>query len=62
MKKVRMAQLVGKIVREGAEILIVYRILGKYYPATDFNCQQIEAYMHTGDEIYLLNLEHEMEV
>ncbi len=55
-----MAQLVGKIWRKDAEVITIFRVGGKYYPATDANCQQFEAYLHTGDEVYLQGLENEI--
>lgn len=57
----KLRQLSGKVVRDGAEILLVFKVAGKYYPATDFNSEIMDAYMHTGDEQYLSQLEAEME-
>lgn len=61
MTPVRIKQLSGKVVRKGAEILLVFKVSGKYYPATDYNCELMETYLHTGDENYLTKLENEME-
>lgn len=57
-----MAQLVGKVWRKNAEVITVFRVDGKYYPATEHNCELFEAYLHTGDEFYLSDLEAELEV
>lgn len=57
-----MAQLVGKILRKDAEVIMIFRVGGKYYPATEANCRIFETYMHTGDEKYLVTLENELEV
>ncbi len=57
-----MAQLVGKVMRKNAEVITIFKVDGKYYPADEQNSQQFEAYLHTGDEQYLLNLENELEV
>lgn len=59
---IKMAQLVGKIMRKDAEVITIFRVGGKYYPATEQNCEQFEAYLHTGDETYLKGLENELEV
>lgn len=59
---VDMSQLVGKVVRKGAEVLIIFRVGGKYYPATEYNAEVFETYLHTGDESYLTKLENELEV
>ena len=59
---IKMAQLVGKIYRKKAEVIMIVRVGGKYYPATDENAQAFEAYLHTGDEIYLKSLTNELEV
>ena len=56
-----MNQLVGKVMRKNAEVIIVFRVKGKYYPATDYNSELFETYLHTGDESYLDKLENELE-
>lgn len=61
MQKVKVTQLTGKVIRKGAEMLVIFRVFGKYYPATDHNCEVMDTYMHTGDEKYLDKLENEME-
>lgn len=57
-----MSQLVGKVMREKAEVILVFRVEGKYYPATDENAELFETYLHTGDEFYLQGLTNELEV
>lgn len=57
-----MAQLVGKIYRKKAEVILIFRVGGKYYPATEENAEAFEAYLHTGDELYLKGLTNELEV
>jgi len=59
---IKMSQLVGKIMLKNAEVIMVFRVGGKYYPATEENTQQFEAYLHTGDEVYLQGLTNELEV
>lgn len=57
-----MAQLAGKVVRKDAEVIIIFRVGGKYYPATDENKEAFETYLHTGDPQYLDQLTNELEV
>lgn len=57
-----MAQLVGKVWRKNAEVILIFKVSGKYYPATDYNAELFETYLHTGDESYLDKLENELEV
>lgn len=57
-----MAQLVGKIYRKNAEVIMIFRVGGKYYPATEENAELFETYLHTGDEVYLAGLTNELEV
>ena len=57
-----MAQLVGKIWRKKAEVIIIFRVGGKYYPATEANAEAFETYLHTGDELYLQALDNELEI
>jgi hypothetical protein len=58
---IKLRQLVGKVIKKDAEMFIVFRVKGKYYPATDNNCEVMDTYMHTGDEFWLDNLEDELE-
>lgn len=57
-----MSQLVGKVMRQKAEVILIFRVDGKYYPATEENAELFETYLHTGDEFYLQALTNEMEV
>lgn len=57
----KLRQLSGKVVRKGAEMLLIFKVNGKYYPATEYNAECFETYLHTGDEFYLSQLEAEME-
>lgn len=57
-----MSQLVGKVWRKNAEVVLIFRVGGKYYPATDSNKEAFETYLHTGDELYLQALENELEI
>lgn len=57
-----MAQLVGKVWRKNAEVILIFKVSGKYYPATESNAELFETYLHTGDESYLDKLENELEV
>lgn len=59
---IRMSQLVGKIYRKKAEVILIFRVGGKYYPATEENAELFETYLHTGDEFYLQGLTNELEV
>lgn len=60
--KIKMAQLVGKVMRKKAEVITIFRVDGKYYPATGYNAEIFETYLHTGDESILSKLENELEV
>lgn len=55
-----MAQLVGKVMRKNAEVITIFKVNGKYYPATGHNSQVFETYLHTGDLKVLDNLENEL--
>ena len=58
----KLGQLVGKVIREGAEVIMIFKVGDKYYPATDENCEVMDAYMHTGDEKYLTGLTGEVQL
>lgn len=60
--KIKMSQLVGKVMRKDAEVILIFRVGGKYYPATEENAEAFETYLHTGDELYLMQLTNELEV
>lgn len=55
-----MSQLVGKVMRQKAEVILIFKVGGKYYPATDENAEAFETYLHTGDELYLQQLTNEI--
>lgn len=55
-----MADLVGKVMRKGAEVILIFKVDGKYYPATDYNKELFETYLHTGDQSLLTKLENEL--
>lgn len=59
---IKMSQLVGKVMRKNAEVILIFRVGKKYYPATEENTELFETYLHTGDEVYLQGLTNEMEV
>ena len=48
--------------RKDAEVILIFRVGGKYYPATEENAELFETYLHTGDELYLKGLTNELEV
>lgn len=60
----RLTMLIGKIKRgkTKAEAITVFRVGDKYYPYNQANGEAFEAYLHTGDELYLLELTNEMEL
>lgn len=58
----KLNQLVGKVVRKDAEVLVLFRVGDKYYPATDYNAELFETYLQTGNAEWLDKLENEMEV
>lgn len=55
-----MTQLAGKVMRQKAEVIIVFKVGDKYYPATEENAELFETYLHTGDEFYLQGLTNEI--
>lgn len=59
---IKMSQLVGKVMRKNAEVILIFKVSGKYYPATEENAELFETYLHTGDEFYLSGLTGELEV
>jgi hypothetical protein len=61
VRMLKMANLVGKVIRKNAEIITIFKVDGKYYPATDENTELFEAYLHTGDEFYLMGLTNELD-
>lgn len=60
--RVKLKQLVGRIYRKNAEVIMIFKVGKSYYPATEYNSELFEAYLHTGDEFYLSALKDEIEV
>ena len=58
----RLVNLVGKVIRDKAEIILIFRVDTKYYPATDENSALFETYLHTGNETLLSKLTNELEL
>ncbi len=56
-----MNQLAGKILRKDAEVLMIFRVRGSYYPATDNNAKLFETYLLTGETYWLDGLDNELE-
>lgn len=54
-------RLQGKVIRNKAEVIVLFKVDGKWFPSTGRNRELFETYMHTGDEYYLEELENEME-
>lgn len=52
----------GRMIRKDAEVIMFFKVRGKYYPATNTNCEVMDAYMHTGDTAYLNQFEDEVEL
>lgn len=57
---IKMAQLAGKVMRKNAEVIMIFKVDGKYFPATGENAELFETYLHTGDEFYLSGLTNEI--
>lgn len=51
----------GKVIRKNAEVLIIFKVKGKYYPANSHNCDVMDAYIHTGNPKYLNQFKEQME-
>ena len=60
--RTKLSQLVGKIIRKDAAVIMIFKVGDKYYPATEYNSELFESYLHTGDEFFLSALQNEMEV
>lgn len=58
----RLARVSGMVLRNGAEVLVMFKVGGKLYPATDANCGVMDNYLHTREEQYLNQLEQEISV
>lgn len=57
-----MSQLVGRVMRKNAEVILLFKVDGKYYPATDHNKELFETYLHTGNENLLNQLDNELDI
>lgn len=53
-------KIAGQVIRDKAEVIIIFKVDGKYYPANDVNSELMDAYIHTGDESHLAQLENEV--
>ena len=58
----RLARISSMVLRNGAEVLVMFKVGTKLYPATDLNCGVMDNYLHTRDEQYLKQLEQEISV
>lgn len=56
-----MNQLVGKVMRTKAEVILIFKVDGRFYPATEDNTELFENYLHTGEDFWLSRLTNEME-
>lgn len=57
-----MGAIAGTIKKVDAELIMIFRVGDKFYPATEINKQSFEAYLHTNDPKYLDNLEDEVQL
>jgi hypothetical protein len=51
----------GKVIKTEAEVIIIFKVRGKYYPNTEHNAALMETYLHTNDPQYLNDFENEVE-
>lgn len=61
MPGTKLRQITGKVIHQGAEVLVLYKVNGKYYPAVDYNVDIMDAYFRTGNRQLLTALKYEME-
>lgn len=52
----------GRMIRKDAQVIMIFKVRGKYYPATQTNSEAMDAYMHTGDPSFLDKFEDEVEL
>lgn len=52
----------GRMIRKDAQVIMIFKVRGKYYPATQHNSDAMDAYMHTGDPTFLDKFEDEVEL
>lgn len=55
-------RVTGRVIKQAGDMLVVFKIMGRYYPAIEFNCDIVDAYWKTGDKNVLRHLKHEVEV
>lgn len=53
-------KLAGRVVQSDGKVEILFKVNGKLYPHTEHNGECIDAYLHTGDESSLEQLEGEV--
>lgn len=51
--------IAGKVIRDGKKVQLIFKVGNVYFPHTEHNGELIDAYLHTGDENYLDQLEGE---
>jgi len=57
-----MSQIVGRVLKKDAEVIVIFRVAGKYYPSTEYNNQIFETYLHNGNTDLLHKLENEIDL
>lgn len=50
----------GRALKVADGVMIIFKVRGKLYSHTEHNGELIDAYMHTGDESYLDQLDNEV--
>jgi hypothetical protein len=54
-------QVNGRVVKhKDGKVEIIFKVDGKLYPHTERNGELMDAYLHTGDDTYLDQLESEI--
>lgn len=52
----------GQMIRKDAEVIMIFKVKGKYYPANENNREVMDTYLHTGATAFLENLTDEVEL
>lgn len=52
----------GQMIRKDAEVIMIFKANGKYYPANQNNCEVMDGYLHTGAIAFLDQLTDEVEL
>lgn len=52
----------GQMIRKGAEVIMIFKVKNKYYPATQHNREIMDGYLHTGAIAFLDQLTDEVEL